>query len=98
VSDRKPTDVKLESLSFWPRDAVRRLSERWIDSAAQVVSAAATKTGMDGLSTETGLPQAEVEELVERTKLELGPAADALGSPVDTSRMGLGAIRPPKAR
>lgn len=92
-------DVKLESLDFWPRDAVRRLAAGWIDNAAQVVAAASTKSALDALAAQAGLTPAAFQSLIKQTRQTLSEAArEAMSRPVDTRDMGLGAEKPVKPK
>ena len=95
----KASETRLESLSFWPREAVRKLAANWIDTAGQVVAMASTKSGLEALATQAGLPPAAFQALVEQTRDTFSASErDRLSRAIDTSEMGLGARKPVKPK
>jgi hypothetical protein len=87
--------TRLTNLDFWPQSAAKKLADRWIDTAVQVVSVARTSDGLDSLALQAGLSNEDMAKLIELTKLSLSSEDEAaLRTDLDTVEMGLGAQRP----
>lgn len=85
----------LGSLEIWPASALKRLADLGFVTAEQVVAVAAIQGSVDKLAMQTGLDRHEVECLIEATRERLpADTQERLRTPADTSRWGLGVIRP----
>lgn len=92
-------DVDLTSLGIWSQDALQRLEAIWVKSAQQIVAIGATTGGVPAIAQQTGLTEAEVRELVKRTRDALPvELARQLARPADTSQFGQGAVDPQRPK
>jgi hypothetical protein len=93
------SETPLSAVSGIPATVLKRLHERWIESAEQLVALGATPDGADALAQELKIETAEVERLIASARAALHPdVADELARPVDTGKFPLGAMRPRRGR
>lgn len=91
-------ETRLRGLPGVPDDVIRKLEQRWITSADQLVALGATQANLKALAAELGVSDDEAALIVSAARRALDPAkADALQRPVDTSKYPLGATKPGKS-
>jgi hypothetical protein len=82
----------------WKKAYAKKLADRWITTAEQVVGIGATPEGVQTLAHQLGVSSEEAQRLLERARDALPPTVAAeLEKAVDTSEYGLGAL-PPEGR
>lgn len=90
-------EVPLESIDEWPPELIDKLKQLWITSAAQVVAAGATPSGISALAEHLNISEDRLSSLIAAARSRLSPdVAAEMETPVDTSEYGTGALNPPK--
>jgi hypothetical protein len=81
--------------AIWPKQALERLASAWIETPFQLVSIAATPSGIETLHEVTGIPIEEVRRLVDQSAALLTDGERSqVAVKLPTEEMPLGALKP----
>src|ERR1700741_30323 len=88
-------DIPLTKVPGLSDNVVRRLQNRWITTADELVSLGTASANLPALAAELGVSENDVIEIIDAAKSLFSPERLArLQRPVDTSRYPLGIERP----
>ena len=86
----------LRDVPGWPKAVAKKLEENWITTAEQLLAMSATADGLRSLAEHVGVSEDRMRQLVDAARGSVAPhVAASLERPANTSRRGLGAVKPP---